>query len=118
MNLPTAAVLPARLMRATGFLSFFDRFATAPMLVLITEEEGVSAYSAVQLVTVYVLLYALGQPVWGLLSDRLGRLRVLRLALAGAVLGSLASIAAPGFGALLVARAVTGCSRARSCSAS
>ncbi|MDX3245137.1 MFS transporter [Streptomyces sp. ME18-1-4] len=95
-------------MRATGFLSFYDRFATAPMLVLITEEEGVSLDQAVQLVTIYVLLYALGQPIWGLLSDRLGRLRVLRLALVGSLLGSLASVAAPGFAALLPARALTG----------
>ncbi|MEU1367719.1 MFS transporter [Streptomyces sp. NPDC005803] len=95
-------------MRATGFLSFYDRFATAPMLVLIVKDEGVSLYRAVQLVTVYVLLYALGQPIWGVLSDRLGRLRALRLALAGTLLGSLASVGAPGFNELLMARAVTG----------
>ncbi|MEW2619221.1 MFS transporter [Streptomyces sp. NPDC048106] len=104
----TAAGLPDSLMHATGFLSFFDRFATAPMLVVITEEEGMPLSSAVQLVTVYVLLYALGQPMWGLLSDRLGRLRILRLALVGTLLASVASVAAPGLSALLVARAATG----------
>lgn len=103
-----ATLLPARLMRAIGFLSFYDRFSTAPMLVLLTKEERVPLNSAVQLVTAYVLLYALGQPVWGLLADRLGRLTVLRLALVGALLGSAASIAAPGFEALLVCRAMTG----------
>ncbi len=51
-------------MRAIGFLSFYDRFATAPMLVLLAEEEGVWLDGAVQLVTSYVLSYALGQPVW------------------------------------------------------
>ncbi|MET8403611.1 MFS transporter [Streptomyces sp900116325] len=95
-------------MHATGFLSFYDRFATAPMLALITKDAGVSLYSAVQLVTVYVLLYALGQPIWGLLSDRLGRLTILRVALVGTLLGSVASVAAPGFHELLAARAVTG----------
>ncbi|MCX4460957.1 MFS transporter (plasmid) [Streptomyces sp. NBC_01340] len=95
-------------MRAIGFLSFYDRFATAPMLVLLAEEEGTSLDGAVQLVTSYVLLYALGQPIWGLLADRLGRLRVLRLALVGTLLGSAASVAAPGFAALLVIRAMTG----------
>ncbi|MGW1158607.1 MFS transporter [Streptomyces sp. NPDC002513] len=103
-----AALLPASLMRAVSFLSFYDRFATAPMLVLLTKEEGMPLDSAVQLVTSYVLFYALGQPLWGLLADRLGRLRVLRLALIGALLGSVASIAAPGFTALLVFRAITG----------
>lgn len=106
--LQSAPPLPASLMRATGFLSFYDRFATAPMLVVFTREEGVSLSSAVQLVTAYVMLYALGQPVWGLLGDRLGRLKVLRLALAGTLIGSVATIAAPGFVALLVVRAVTG----------
>ncbi|MDX3762079.1 MFS transporter [Streptomyces mirabilis] len=95
-------------MRAIGFLSFYDRFATAPMLVLLAEEEGVSLDGAVQLVTSYVLSYALGQPVWGLLADRLGRLSVLRLALVGTLLGSAASVAAPGSAALLVIRAMTG----------
>lgn len=103
-----ASLIPVPLMRGISFLSFFDRFATPPMLVLLTRAEGVSLDSAVQLVTVYVLMYALGQPIWGLLGDRLGRLKVLRVALAGALIGSLASIIAPGFGALLVARAVTG----------
>lgn len=95
-------------MRAIGFLSFYDRFATAPMLVLLTREKGVPLDRAVQLVTLYVLTYALGQPVWGLLADRVGRLRVLGLALAGALFGSAASIVVPGFTALLVARAITG----------
>jgi predicted MFS family arabinose efflux permease len=95
-------------MRGIGFLSFYDRFSAAPMLVLITARLGVPLNSAVQLVTVYALLYALGQPAWGLLSDRFGRLTVLRLALAGTLFSSAASIAAPGFSTLLIARAVTG----------
>ena len=72
-------------LRAVGFLSFFDRLATAPLLLLAVRDLHVSMAVAVQLVTAYALLYAVGQPVWGVLSDRIGRRTVLLIALAGMV---------------------------------
>jgi DHA1 family inner membrane transport protein len=95
-------------LRAVGLLSFFDRFSTAPLLVLAVVDLRVPVATAVQLVTVYALLYALGQPVWGIISDRIGRKAVLLIALLGMVAGSLASVLVPTFATLLVARAVTG----------
>jgi predicted MFS family arabinose efflux permease len=95
-------------LRSVGFLSFFDRFATAPLLLLASRDLHVGVGAAVQLVTVYALLYAVGQPFWGALSDRVGRRRVLLIALAGMVVGSVFSVAAPTFVSLLVARAITG----------
>lgn len=95
-------------LRSVGFLSFFDRFATAPLLLLASRDLHVGVGAAVQLVTVYALLYAIGQPFWGALSDRVGRRRVLLIALTGMIVGSVFSVAAPTFVSLLVARAITG----------
>lgn len=78
------------------------------MLLVLAASTGLSLAQAVQLLTVYTLLYAVGQPLWGLLSDRVGRLRVLRLALAGVAIGALASTLSGEFGWLLVARGLTG----------
>lgn len=109
---PTAATAtphrPAGILRTVGFLSFFDRFATAPLLLLASRDVHVGISSAVQLVTVYALLYAVGQPFWGAISDRIGRRRILLIALTGTIVGSAVSVIAPTFIWLLVARAVTG----------
>lgn len=108
---PPAAAAPkthARVLRTVGFMSFFDRFATAPLLLLASHDLHVGLGAAVQLVTVYALFYALGQPFWGALSDRVGRRSVLLIALGGMVTGSIISVLAPTFFWLLIARALTG----------
>ncbi|MGN7222654.1 MFS transporter [Curtobacterium flaccumfaciens] len=98
----------AGVLRIVGFLSFFDRFATAPLLLLASRDLHVGMGAAVQLVTVYALFYAVGQPFWGALSDRIGRRRVLLVALGGMVAGSAVSVIAPTFFWLIIARAATG----------
>lgn len=88
--------------------SSVDRFGISPLLLFIAVDFGVSLAGSVAVASVYFLCYGLSQPVWGLLSDALGRLPVMRIALIGAVLGSLASLVAPGLLTLTLARAVTG----------
>ncbi|MFL4474502.1 MFS transporter [Paeniglutamicibacter sp. MACA_103] len=100
--------IPDPVLRSIGFLAFFDRFATPPMLVALAMFTVLSLAQAVQLVAVYALFYAFGQPLWGLLSDRFGRLTVLRMALVGALLGSVASTLFITYVPLLVVRAFTG----------
>lgn len=100
--------LPDSALRFVGFLAFFDRYATPPMFVALSLSTALSLSQAVELVAGYSLLYALGQPIWGLLSDRFGRLTVLRYALVGAILGAIASTLFTSFLALLIARALTG----------
>lgn len=78
------------------------------MLVVLAASTDLSLAQAVQLLAVYTLLYAVGQPVWGLLSDRIGRVRVLRLALAGVAVGAVASTLSADFWWLLAARGLTG----------
>lgn len=100
--------LPDSALRFVGFLSFFDRYATPPMFLALSLGTALSLSQAVELVAGYSLLYALGQPLWGLLSDKFGRLTVLRCALAGAVLGAIVSTLFSSYLALLIARSFTG----------
>ena len=97
-----------RLLRAAAFLSAFDRFAVAPMLVTIAADLRVSLAEVAAAASLYYLLYGLMQPVWGMLSDRLGRVRVMRLALLGVVVPGLLSAAAPNLTVLVAGRALAG----------
>lgn len=56
----------------------------------------------------YFVCYGVSQPVWGRLSDLLGRATTMRLALALAAVGGVASALAPTLALLIAARAVTG----------
>jgi predicted MFS family arabinose efflux permease len=99
---------PLRLIRGAAFCSSFDRMAIAPMLVAISDDFGASLAAVTFAATLYFLLYGAMQVVWGMLSDRLGRVNVIRLTLAGAAVASVASAVAPSLGVLLVARAFAG----------
>lgn len=101
-------VVPDTALRFIGFLAFFDRYATPPILLVLSAVTELSLGQAVQLVAGYSLLYAVGQPLWGLLSDRFGRLTVLRTALLGAVLGAIVSTLFSAYLPLLIARSFTG----------
>ena len=97
-----------RLLQAAAFLSAFDRFTIAPMLVTIAADLRVSLAEVSAAASLYFLLYGCMQPVWGMLSDRLGRVRVIRFALIGALVPGLLSAFAPNLAVLVVARAFTG----------
>jgi predicted MFS family arabinose efflux permease len=97
-----------RLLRTAAFLSTFDRFAVAPMLVTIAADLGVPLSQAAAAASAYFLLYGLMQPVWGMLSDRLGRVRTMRLTMVGVLVPGLLSALAPSLAVLVVARALTG----------
>ena len=97
-----------RLLQAAAFLSTFDRFTVAPMLVTIAADLQVSLAEVTAAASLYFLLYGLMQPVWGMLSDQLGRVRVMRLALLGVLAPGLLSALAPNLAILVAARAITG----------
>ena len=99
---------PLRLLRAAAFLSNFDRFAVAPMLVTIAVDLEVSLAEVAAVASVYYLLYGLMQPVWGMLSDRLGRVQVMRLTLLAVVVPGLLSALASSLPVLVVGRALAG----------
>lgn len=107
-----------RLLRTAGFLSNFDRFCIAPMLLVIGPALGAPLPTVMPAATGYYLGYGLMQPVWGAAGDRWGRVRVMRLSLAGAAPAALASALAPDVPVLVVARTLAGACFAASIAAS
>nr|WP_211176703.1 MFS transporter [Pseudonocardia acidicola] len=112
---PGAAAAPARdqnrrlrLLQLSALTSTCDRFALAPLLVLIAIDLGASLAAVAAVASGYFLAYGLMQPVWGLLSDRIGRVRVMRVALVGAAVGGIASVFAPTLVVLGVSRVLAG----------
>jgi predicted MFS family arabinose efflux permease len=97
-----------RLLQLAAFFSSFDRFAIAPMLLTIASSLGASLTDVAATASLYYLLYGLMQPVWGMLSDRLGRVRVMRLTLFGAAVAGVLSSLAPNLTVLIIARALAG----------
>jgi DHA1 family bicyclomycin/chloramphenicol resistance-like MFS transporter len=79
-----------------------------PSLRAMASEFGVSSFQAQQLLTSYMVPYAIMSLVHGSVSDALGRRRVILGGLALYTLASLACMLAPNFGLLLVARGFQG----------
>lgn len=103
-----SATRPPRALSAATFVSSFDRFVISPMLVLIASGLGVPLSTVVVTASGYFLAYGLSQPLWGVLSDRFGRVRVIRAALLAAALTGAVSAFAPGMASLAAARIVAG----------
>lgn len=99
---------PIRLLQLTAFVSTLDRFAMPPMLVVIAHDLGVPLAVIVQVAGFYFLVYGFSQPVWGAVSDRLGRVRTMRLTLLLAGLCTLASAGSGSPAVLGVARGLAG----------
>jgi predicted MFS family arabinose efflux permease len=97
-----------RLLQLAAFFSSFDRFVVAPMLVTIAASLQVSLTEVAATASLYYLLYGLMQPVWGMVSDRLGRVRVMRLSLFGVAVAGVLSALAPNLTVLIAARAFAG----------
>lgn len=91
-----------------SFVSYGDRFAIAPLLVSISLDLGESLAAVAAVASAYFLFYGAMQPVYGVMSDRVGRVRVLRWALLGTGVGNLLAAAAPSLGILVAAKAVAG----------
>lgn len=93
---------------AASFASSFDRFAVSPLLVLVALDFGASLAQALAVASAYFLAYGVCQPLWGGLSDRFGRVRLMRAALLAAAAAGTLSAFAPNLGLLIAARALTG----------
>lgn len=102
------ATRPPAAVSLAAFTSSVDRFGVSPLLVILAVDFGVSLSLAVVVASIYFMTYGLSQPLWGILSDRFGRLPLMRFALAGAVLCSVASACAASLLFLTIARALAG----------
>jgi predicted MFS family arabinose efflux permease len=98
----------ARLLQLAVFSASFDNFLLSPMLVSIASDTGVTLAAATGMASAYFLAYGVMQPVWGVASDRLGRVAVVRLGLGGAALAIAASAAASSLGLLVLGRLLAG----------
>ncbi|MCO1653510.1 MFS transporter [Pseudonocardia humida] len=97
-----------RLLQLSALTSTVDRFAIAPLLVLIGLDLGAPLAAVAAVASGYYLAYGLMQPVWGVISDRIGRVRVMRISLLGAALAGIGSALAPNLAVLGVTRVVAG----------
>jgi MFS transporter, YNFM family, putative membrane transport protein len=97
-----------RLLQLSSFTSSFDRFLIAPLILVIAVDLGESVAAVTLAATVYYQAYGVMQAAWGFISDRLGRVRTIRLALALAAVAGVVAAAAPDVWWLLAARAVGG----------
>lgn len=97
-----------RLLHGAVFLASFDRLAIAPLLLLIALDLGVPVEQVAVVATLYFVGYGATQVLWGFASDRLGRVRTVRTALALSVVAGAVSAMAPDVVVLAVARLVAG----------
>ncbi|QUH01523.1 MFS transporter [Saccharopolyspora erythraea] len=102
---------PSRVMAiaiSSAFLIGLDAMVVAPLIPAIAEDTGAPARLGGLLVSMYALLFALSAPLFGALSDRLGRRRILTIGLVVFVVGNALTGVGLNFGFLLACRAVSG----------
>ncbi|HEV7211987.1 MAG TPA: MFS transporter [Blastococcus sp.] len=97
-----------RALQAVNTVSSLDRSAVAPMLLVIAADLSTSVGAVTIAASLYYLSYGLLQPVWGVVSARLGTVRTLRVALLGAAVAGGLSALSPGVGSLAVLRCIAG----------
>ncbi|HKV30934.1 MAG TPA: MFS transporter [Candidatus Dormibacteraeota bacterium] len=97
-----------RILYIGAFATMADRFAVAPLLLPIAASFHASLAAVSGAASLYYLAYGLMPPLYGVLSDHFGRVRVIRAALVGTALADVFSALSPNLTALLVARFVTG----------
>nr|MDT0659465.1 MFS transporter [Micromonospora sp. DSM 115978] len=99
-----------RLLQLSAFVSTLDRFAMPPMLIAIARDMDAPLTEVVRAAGVYFLAYGLMQPLWGMVSDRLGLVRTMRITLLLATVATTASAAAGSPLELAVTRGFAGAS--------
>ncbi len=87
---------------------FSDLYITQPILPILTARFGVAPATAGLSVSVVVLMIAVASPLWGSLSDAVGRKPVIVASTAFLAIPTLLAALAPTFGTLLVLRALQG----------
>jgi MFS family permease len=97
-----------RQLQVVAFVSTLDRFVMPPMLVAMAHGLGVPLSTIINAASGYFLAYGLMQPVWGMVSDQIGLVRTMRVALALAAVSTTAAAFSGGALALGVTRGLAG----------
>ncbi|MBO0729769.1 MAG: MFS transporter, partial [Acidimicrobiaceae bacterium] len=111
---PSRAGLPAGfgVLWTTVAIDLIGFGMVLPILPLYAKRFGASSLDAALLVAAFSGASFLCSPLWGRLSDRVGRKPVLLISLAGTAVGSLLTGLAGGLAVLMVARLIDGASGA------
>ncbi len=108
----STAPVPARsrlgLLYAGWFLLDVDLIVITPLLVPVSKTFDTGLGTATLALTAYLLMFGVMQPIYGNYSDSVGRIRVMRIGLAGAACANIVAAAAPNVATLVVARGVAG----------
>ena len=91
-----------------AFVATFDRAVVAPMLVGMAADFRVDLQTITLSASAYYLAYGLAQPIWGIISDQIGRIATLRLALVLAGIADLVSIIPMDIDFFIASRAAAG----------
>jgi MFS family permease len=97
---------------AVSFLAGFDRIVINSLLVPATRSLHADLGTVTFALTAYLLLFGAMQPVYGIISDLVGRVRVIRAALLGLCVADLVAAFAPNVGVFIAGRALAGASTA------
>lgn len=107
--------LPVAAIAALSFAAFASSASlrvTDPSLPRIAQDYGVTIAIGAYAITAFSLAYGLLQMVFGPAGDRFGKVRVVAWACAASTVTALMCAAAPTFGTLLAARALSGAAAA------
>jgi len=102
-DIPTARILG---IAAAAGLVPLNSTMIAVALPAITDDFGVSTATATTLITLYLVVMLVGQPIAGRITDAIGAKRSVLGALVGLAAFSFGAAIAPSFGVLVVARAL------------
>ncbi|WP_248965821.1 MFS transporter [Sphaerisporangium perillae] len=93
---------------AGWFVIDVDLILITPLLVPVAAHFQAGLGTVTLALTAYLLLFGIMQPIYGLISDAAGRVRVMRVGLVGLCLGNLLAALAPSVGVLILGRAFAG----------
>jgi predicted MFS family arabinose efflux permease len=91
--MPRSNAADQRPLQLASFASAFDRFAMPPMLIAIAHDLRVPLAQVVGAASFYFLIYGVLQPLWGMISNRIGLAATIRWC---TLAGSIATLSAAG----------------------
>lgn len=92
-----------------GLVSAADNWFVSPALPAIAQALAIAPSAAAVILTAYLVPYGLLQPLCGAIGDAVGRVRLLRIIVAGLAASTIICSITPTLEALVAARIITGC---------